>query len=221
METENSFIIIKSATLFEVYVEFFLDSEHLYFDGHTESNILRLMTDLEKQILLNKLHEAGKDWDAEKCEIVAIKYIPEIGDCVKVQLWDGEFCVFECTEKDQESVNSRTYIYQPKQKVFIDDDSEFGWGLNRDGNVFTKITPEDLQSEFNRLGYMYDFAAHTAKLIEWKPKAGDSIWSINAKGLINEWTFSGRGSFVPDSMDFRAPELAESALELLKSAKHY
>lgn len=121
-------LLIYSGVDSNVIFQLFIDSGSTYFGGYTNLDLVRLMTDSEKQILLEKLHEAGKDWDAEKCEVV-------------------------------------------------------------------------------------DLA--------WEPKAGDSIWSINGRGGIFEWTFSGKEEYLPQTVDFRTPELAEAALELLKSAKHY
>lgn len=217
-------ILIYSGSENKVICLYFLSSGRIYFDGITSSDFIRFATNSEKQLLLDKLHEAGKNWDSEKCEIIDLRYIPEIGDCVKVQLFNGEFCVFECTEKNLESVNSRTYIYQPKQKVFIDDDSELGWELNGDGNVFTKITRKELQFEFNKLGYEYDFTTHTARQVEWNPKIGEQYYilvgSERPVALVwnNDTTDKSRWS---DGFVFRTKKLAESALELLKQAKHY
>ena len=46
----------------------------------SDSNV-RHATDSEKQLLLDKMHEAGYDWDAEKCEVVTYKWRPEDGEC--------------------------------------------------------------------------------------------------------------------------------------------
>lgn len=43
-------------------------------------DIFRPMTDLEKQQLLDALHAAGKDWDAEKMEVVELKWKPKKGE---------------------------------------------------------------------------------------------------------------------------------------------
>ena len=40
-------------------------------------------TDTEKQLLFGALAKENKMWDAEKMEIVELKYIPKVGDCVK------------------------------------------------------------------------------------------------------------------------------------------
>lgn len=40
----------------------------------------RIATEKEKQLLLDALHADGKDWDADRKEIVGYKWKPEIGD---------------------------------------------------------------------------------------------------------------------------------------------
>lgn len=40
----------------------------------------RIATEEEKQLLLDALHADGKDWDADKKEIVGYKWKPEIGE---------------------------------------------------------------------------------------------------------------------------------------------
>ena len=40
----------------------------------------RYATESEKQILLDKMHEAGYDWDAEKCEVVPYRWRPNSGE---------------------------------------------------------------------------------------------------------------------------------------------
>ena len=46
----------------------------------------RLASESEKQLLLDKLHEAGKDWDAEKCKIVDYRWVPKQGTIYYVPL---------------------------------------------------------------------------------------------------------------------------------------
>ena len=54
---------------------------------HVEKS--RLATPSERQKLIDKLHEVGKYWDAEKLEIVDLKYVPKVGDCVKIKSKKG------------------------------------------------------------------------------------------------------------------------------------
>lgn len=79
--------IFKESIDGESFCEYFgvgVNGDLTYFDGEPFGSIenYRLMTDSEKQILLDKLHENGKDWDAEKCEIVDWDWKPKIGECI-------------------------------------------------------------------------------------------------------------------------------------------
>lgn len=40
----------------------------------------RYATESEKQLLLDKMHEAGYDWDAEKCEVVPYRWKPNVNE---------------------------------------------------------------------------------------------------------------------------------------------
>ena len=109
-------------------------------------------------------------------------------------------------------------------KIYIDEDYDIkgGWFKNNSYNTFTKITTEELQAEFNKLGYEYDFETHTAKKMEWKPKCSDIIWYIHPiskkidNGLYREFDMNkGVGL-----LHFRTKKLAEAALETLKNLPH-
>ena len=143
--------------------------------------------------------------------------VTTVGDCLKLEYDSLSFFV-ECSGLEDGKYPCGYETIIDCGKIYEHNFMPSGWGCNW---KVTEITSEEFQSEFNKHGYEYDFDTHTAKKIWWNPEAGDTIWSINTKGFINEWTFSGRGLFVPDSMDFRTRELAEAALEQLKKAKHF
>lgn len=59
-------------------------------------NKARFATEEEKQILIEKLHDAGKDWDAEKCEVVDYVWEPKIHDTVFIpKTFNGIYKVTE------------------------------------------------------------------------------------------------------------------------------
>lgn len=43
-------------------------------------NEFKLATEEEEQLLISKLHEAGKDWDAEKLEVVDYEWKPNVNE---------------------------------------------------------------------------------------------------------------------------------------------
>lgn len=84
-ETNLCFIfnnIIENKTNY--FYGFYLDTKRVKdgcFERWVLSNkTLRLATDEEKQLLLDKMHENGYDWDAEKMEVVKYRWKPKEGD---------------------------------------------------------------------------------------------------------------------------------------------
>ena len=55
---------------------------------------IRPATEEEKNLLLSKLHENGKDWDPEKKEIVDWKWKPKVGELVYFYDWCSQTCRF-------------------------------------------------------------------------------------------------------------------------------
>lgn len=79
--TTNSGIIF----IFDKYVsdEYFDSLFNTYRKEYNKGwavNKARFATEEEKQILIEKLHEAGKDWDAEKCEVIDYEWKPNIDE---------------------------------------------------------------------------------------------------------------------------------------------
>ena len=54
------------------------DEKHSNLDFIIE--LFRLCTDSEKQLILDSIHAEGKDWDAEKCEVVDYIWQPKRGE---------------------------------------------------------------------------------------------------------------------------------------------
>lgn len=121
---------------------------------------IRHATDTEKQILFDALAKAGKAWDAEKKEIVDLKYIPKVGDCVKIDF--ESFTGFAHLSKIEKGKNYYHAMVDDDNFLTINDWYDSNWD-------YTKITPDELQAEFNKLGYEYNFETHTAKKLRWKP----------------------------------------------------
>ena len=145
------------------------------------SNYTRLATESEKQQLVDALAKEGKMWDAEKCAIVDLKYIPKVGDCVKIydktNVYFGVVSannVYGCmVEISGNSISNGLLDYS--------DYSRFNNGYS-----FTKITPEELQAEFNKIGYQYDFETHTASKIRFEPKFRENYYYVDYKFDITE-----------------------------------
>ena len=143
--------------------------------SYVEEMDFRHATESEKQVIFDALAKIGKMWDAEKLEITNLKYVPKVGDCVKLD--KGNIILYFFVENETaEYVNSK-YMVVGDAIEFDNDYDKFGGYLKNSYNrIYTKITPKELQSEFNKLGYEYDFKTHTATKKRWRAKLGEPYW---------------------------------------------
>lgn len=83
------------------YVNFY-DNRCLYTDNTTvcdkdDVKVIRPATEEEKKLLFDKLKEEGYEWDAEKKEVVKLKWKPKVGDTYYRP--DFNRCMFMCYER--------------------------------------------------------------------------------------------------------------------------
>ena len=156
--------------------QLFLDKNNLFFDGTTGTDLdfCRYATDTEKQLLFDALAKEGKRWDSEKLEVVDLKYTPKVGDCVKIIYPSGNTYFCEVSNVDGNQIGSRNVEITPNGVHF----KNYPKYLTYDS--VEKITPEEFKTEFNKLGYEYDFETHTAKV--WKPKNGEMYCCVTVNG---------------------------------------
>ena len=87
------------------------------------------------------------------------KYVPKKGDFVRVisHLFGNNF-IFECAgiNKGGEPLEAGDTIFNG----VIAEKDDIGHCI---ASTYTKLTPEEFQAEFDKLGYVYDFETHTAK----------------------------------------------------------
>lgn len=140
------------------------------------------------------------------------------GDCLRLESSCAVSVFIECSGIDEKKFPCGYETIITFGEVYTNNYMGLGWGV---AWKVTKITREELQAEFNKLGYEYDFNTHTAKRIEWRPKLGEAIWYLGHyfnNLIVESEEFDGVKG---DINVFRTRELAESALELIKNAKHY
>ena len=104
------------------------------------------------------------------------KYVPKVGDCVKVTIEDDAYA-FEVIETSAYCICFKICV-KINKGYFIEN------GNFRNTRNFEQITPEELQSEFNKLGYEYNFETHEATKIKWKPKEGEMYYFVNTYSII-------------------------------------
>jgi len=111
-----------------------------------------------------------------KVEVVN-KYVPQVGDCVKV----------ECDNL------TKTDFYWFKVKDFTNTRVDFSLAIGGDlkifkpgifainnSRIFTQITPEEVKAKYAEAGYEWDYESDTIKPIKWSPKDGEKIWWVNS-----------------------------------------
>lgn len=107
------------------------------------------------------------------------KYVPKVGDCVKMRYdINNNFVYAEITEIFGNKLCCEkswiSYIRKVEQEA----------GYFFDYTYIEKITTEELQAEFNKLGYQYDFETHEAKKLRWKPEKKERYFCVLANGEI-------------------------------------
>lgn len=115
------------------------------------------------------------------------KYIPKRGDCVKIKSSiDGSFvvCVFSSTDKAGKNYNVGDYICTDGILIRDGGDTTF----DKEFEIIEKLTPEEFQAEFAKLGYVYDFETHTASKIRWRAKQGDKYFYVSSGFVVNSDT---------------------------------
>ena len=188
-------------------------------ESYGEEMDFRHATESEKQVIFDALAKIGKMLDAEKLEITNLKYVPKVGDCVKARCFMFEFMGFDC---ERGLLAPQHYIDLDKPKVVNNHVLTDGIDAYNDLN---KITREELQSAFNKLGYEYDFQTHTATKRRWRAKLGKYYWGITEDIEPIEYREDN------DSFDYRnykignyfqTEEIAQQACDLfLESLKEF
>ena len=143
------------------------------------------------------------------------KYIPKVGDCVKSN-YRGFVCIFEVVKKSDNYISTKVTIDNYKEIESAEDLVQ--WNYTDCETTFEKITNEQLQSEFNKLGYEYNFETHEATKIKWKPFKGEEYYCVSTGckviPTIND-DLSGDREMIKIGNCYRTPEDAE------KRRQHY
>jgi hypothetical protein len=88
------------------------------------------------------------------------KYVPKVGDCVKITYNTGNVYFLEVTLV---RFNGRSHIIHSGEVVIGENGEIFKAQIVSTFKSIEKLTPEEFQEEFEKLGYVYDFETHTAK----------------------------------------------------------
>ena len=89
------------------------------------------------------------------------KYTPKVGDCVKITYDDDSFFFLRISRVDGCNLYVENVHINKKGILFKSGNSSFYESIE-------KITPEQFQAEFEKLGYIYDFETNTASKKRWR-----------------------------------------------------
>lgn len=104
------------------------------------------------------------------------KYVPKKGDCVKMIYPSGNnyFCEVSDVDDNDNDIGTKNVVITPDGVVFEDYSKFFYY------DSIEKITPEEFQAEFDKLGYVYDFETHTASKKRWRAKLKRNYYYVTA-----------------------------------------
>ena len=100
------------------------------------------------------------------------KYKPKVGDCVKTTYTSGNHYFCEVSDVDGYRIGNKNVVIIANRVYFGDCGTYFTY------DSIEKITPEEFQAEFEKLGYVYDFETHTASKKRWRAEEGGSCYYV-------------------------------------------
>ena len=115
-----------------------------------------------------------------KVEVVN-KYVPKVGDCVKLECDKTDFYWFKVKDFTNARVDFSLAIGEDLM-IF-----KPGFFAMNNSRIFTQITPEELKAKYAEAGYDWDYDTDTIKPIKWIPKEGDEVWFVES--LLNPHNF--------------------------------
>ena len=123
----------------------------------------------------NETHELPYNDEVFSFE-VSDKYVPKVGDCVKISFKETKYEYF-----------SKINQILPKEirlKSAVNESSKviLNWSLYHDyPDIFlTQITPEELKAKYAEAGYDWDYESDSIKPLKWFPRSGNKVWLLNS-----------------------------------------
>ena len=125
----------------------------------------------------NETHELPYNGEAYSVE-VSDKYIPKVGDCVKVECDNTYVYSFKVKE-----ITKLISNVMAKFSLSVGDNfkiSKNGFVYFNNRQIFTQITTEELKAKYAEAGYDWDYESDTIKPLKWTPKDGDDVWWVSS-----------------------------------------
>ena len=106
---------------------------------------------------------------------VSDKYVPKVGDCVKVECINPNRTTFYWVKVREVAQAMVDFSFAVEEDLSI---SKNGFFCINDNRIYTQITPEELKAKYAEAGYDWDCESDTVKPLKWMPKNGDEVWVL-------------------------------------------
>jgi len=140
------------------------------------------------------------------------KYVPKVGDCVKITYEDGDFFFLRISRVDGCNLYVENVRISKKGVIFKSGHSSFYKSIE-------KITPEQFQSEFEKLGYIYDFETNTASKFKWRAKLEEKYFFVtqcfSVNWYLNSFNSEDNSLYLSGNY-FQTEQQAQAAADFLK-----
>ena len=103
------------------------------------------------------------------------KYVPKKGDLVKITYDTGNVYFLEVARV---RFDGQSPVLHSEEVVIGENGKIFKSQIVAGFNSIEKITPEEFQAEFDKLGYVYDFETHTASKKRWRAEKGGLYYYV-------------------------------------------
>jgi len=124
----------------------------------------------------NEKHELPYNGETFSFE-VSEKYVPKVGDCVKVECRNPNRTTFYWFKIKETTSAMVDFSLAVGEDLKVSKNGFFNIG---DDRIYTKITPEELKAKYAEAGYDWDYERDTVKPLKWMPKNGDKCWVLDS-----------------------------------------
>lgn len=197
---KNSFYWFKVKEFINTMVDFSLavgEDLTVTKEGFFNRDNSRIYTQITTEELKDKYAEAGYDWDCESDTIKPLKWMPKVGDYVKISFKKTGYEYYgKIRQIEQKKILLKSAVNEIFGVVL-----NVSLGYYYSDIVLTQSTHEELKAKYAKAGYNWDYERDTIKPLKWMPKPGDYAWYLN--NLFKSWRliFEGNGGFEKDLLD--------------------
>lgn len=129
----------------------------------------------------NEKHELPYNGETFSFEVEE-KYVPKVGDCVKVDITNSGCATFFKIVSINNYGNIKSEhcvdLYKEEYTIYLDN----FWFSYENQTKMTQITPEELKAKYAEAGYDWNYGTNEVKPLKWFPKDGDVVWYLT--GLL-------------------------------------